>query len=67
MVMQYMAEAEKNIADGATRKQWVMGMLETAAKTANYDLTDTERDKISKMIDDMCEMAKTVNAKTGAA
>ena len=67
MVMQYMAEAEKNISNGATRKEWVMGMLDTAAKTCNYDLTDEERAKMSTMIDSMCDMAKTVNAQENGA
>ncbi len=62
MVAEYMVKAEEKIEDGATRKEWVLGMIRTSAKQIDYDLTDAEWDKISTMIDQLCDMARTVNA-----
>lgn len=61
MVMNFMVEAEKAFDNGYDRKQWVMSQLDAAAASANYDLNDDSRQKISDMIDAMCEMAHTVN------
>ena len=61
LVMEYMVEAEENFASGENRKAYVMAHLEAMAKTANYDLTDEARAKVSDMIDAMCEMAHFVN------
>ena len=62
MAADYMAEAEIKIADNATRKEWVMGMIRTSANTLDNDLTEGEWAKISEMIDHLCTMARTVNA-----
>lgn len=61
MVMQYMCEAEENFQSGDTKKAYVMAHLEAMAKTANYDLTDEARQKVSDMIDAMCAMSHIVN------
>ena len=61
MTFDYMAEAEKKFQDGATRKEWVMGMVEVAAKQVNYNYDDIARKSISDMIDAACAMAKMVN------
>ena len=61
LVMQYMVEAEENFSTGDNKKAYVMAHLEAMAKTANYDLTDEARAKVSDMIDAMCEMAHYVN------
>lgn len=61
MVMNFMVEAEKAFDNGYDRKQWVMSQLDAAAASVNYDLNDDSRQKISDMIDAMCEMAHTVN------
>lgn len=61
MVMNFMVEAEKAFDNGYDRKQWVMSQLDAAAKTANYNLTDEARQRVSDMIDAMCDMAHTVN------
>lgn len=63
MVAEFMAEAEVKIEDGATRKEWVLGMVSSSAKSIDYDLTESEWKKISDMIDSLCTMAETVNAK----
>lgn len=62
MVAKFMAEAEIKIEDNATRKEWVMGMIRTSANSLDYDLTESEWNKISDMIDKLCKMARTVNA-----
>ncbi len=59
MVMSYMKEAENKFDDGATRKEWVMAMIETSAKTINYD---ADMQVISALIDSLCNMTKVVNA-----
>ena len=61
MVAGFRAEAEVRIADGATRKEWVIGMIRAGAGSLDYDLTESEWTKISDMIDALCEMARTVN------
>ena len=61
LVMEYMCEAEGMFDDGLTRKQFVMENLEAMAKVTNYELTDEAIDKISDMIDAMCDMAHIVN------
>lgn len=62
LVMADMKTAEVNYADGAKRKQWVMSMLAAHAAACGYKLTDEDVSKISNMIDELCSMAKTVNA-----
>lgn len=61
MTFSYMQEAERNFKDGATKKEWVMDMIEAAADSINYEYNDTAKAKISEMIDAACDMAKVVN------
>lgn len=58
LVVDLMEEAEAKFADGATRKEWVMAMVQTSAEYINYPV-DTEA--LSKMIDALCDMTKIVN------
>lgn len=67
MVACYMAEAETKISDSATRKEWVIGMIRTSAGQLDYDITESEWVKISDMIDQLCAMARTVNAEVKEA
>ena len=62
MVIRYMAEAERLFDTGAKRKEWVMAMVKVGAENVDFDLTAAEVKKVSVMIDELCEMAKTVNA-----
>ena len=62
MVLADMAAAEESFATGAERKQWVMSMLSAHAKACNYPLDQAAIEKISDMIDELCGMAKIVNA-----
>ena len=61
MVFVYMAEAEEKFEDGATRKEWVMSMVEAAARSINYNYDEIAKKSISDMIDAACAMAKEVN------
>ena len=64
MVMKYMATAEEKFDNGADRKEWVLAMVKASAETGNYDI---DMDVISKLIDDLCNMSKKVNAPTEKA
>lgn len=57
-VMEFMAEAEQKFSDGADKKEFVLGMISSFAKTVDYPI---DLDVIGKMIDDMCAMSKKVN------
>lgn len=58
LVIQLMEEAEQKFADGATRKEWVMAMVQTSAEYINYPV-DTEA--LGDLIDSLCDMTKIVN------
>lgn len=58
LVVDLMEEAEVKFADGATRKEWVMAMVQTSAEYINYPL-DTEA--LFELIDALCDMTKVVN------
>lgn len=58
LVVDLMEEAEVKFSDGATRKEWVMAMVQTSAEYINYPV-DTEA--LSEMIDALCDMTKIVN------
>ena len=64
LVMSLMEQAEKKFDDGATRKEWVMAMVKASADTVNYDL---DMDKISDLIDSLCDMSKIVNGTSNTA
>ena len=59
LVMSYMEEAEKKFEDGASRKEWTMGMIENSAEVVNYDI---DMQVVSDLIDSLCAMSKVVNA-----
>ena len=58
LVVDLMEEAEQKFADGATRKEWVMAMVQTSAEYINYPV---DAEALSKMIDSLCNMTKIVN------
>ena len=58
LVVDLMEEAEQKFDDGATRKDWVMAMVQTSAEYINYPV-DVEA--LSVMIDRLCDMTKVVN------
>ena len=59
LVMNLMEEAEIKFADGATRKEWVMAMVQASADSINYDI---DMSAISELIDSLCDLTKAVNA-----
>ena len=58
LVADLMAQAEKNFADGISRKSWVLSMVEASMNTLNYPV---DLEVVSKLIDDLCAMSKKVN------
>ena len=63
LVMSLMEEAEKKFEDGATRKEWVLAMVQSSADSINYDV---DIETISVLIDNLCNMSKVVNRDIGA-
>jgi hypothetical protein len=61
-ILEYMAQAEQLFEKGADRKTWVMEMLEEAVIQLNYPYDDEARNKVSAMIDDICEASKIINS-----
>ena len=59
LLISLMEQAEEKFEDGATRKEWVMVMVQTSAEYINYPV-DTSA--LSTMIDTLCNMTKVVNA-----
>lgn len=59
MVMKYMETAEVKFNNGSDRKEWVLAMVKASSETINYDI---DMEVISKLIDNLCEMSKSVNA-----
>lgn len=64
LIMSYMEEAERKFDDGATRKEWVVAMVEKSADIVNYDV---DPELISRLIDSLCDMTKVVNPPHGNA
>lgn len=60
----YMERAETMFEKGADRKEWVMAMVKASADTVKYDL---DMDKISDLIDSLCDMSKIVNGTSNTA
>lgn len=59
LVIDLMEQAEVQFDKGSDKKEWVLSMIEASASSLNYDI---DLEQIGKMIDALCEMAKTVNA-----
>lgn len=59
LVVDLMEEAEVKFADGATRKEWVLAMVQTSAEYVGYPM---DIEALSNMIDALCDLTKTVNA-----
>lgn len=59
LLIDLMEQAEQKFEDGATRKEWVMAMVQTSAEYINYQI-DTEA--LSDLIDSLCDMTQIVNA-----
>lgn len=64
LVTGYMERAETMFEKGADRKEWVMAMVKASADAVEYDL---DMDKISELIDSLCDMSKIVNGTSNTA
>ena len=60
LVMKLMEQAEKKFADGVTRKEWVMAMVQTSAEYVQYPMNVQA---LSEMIDQLTNLTKNVNVK----
>ena len=61
MVSEYMATAETMFEKGSEKKAWVLEMVKTSANVSNFDLTEENLEKISVLIDNMCDLSKKIN------
>src|SRR5574344_1938117 len=59
LVIDLMEQAEKKFTDGATRKEWVMAMVQTSAEYINYPV---DIQALSDLIDNLCNLTKKVNS-----
>ena len=60
LVLSLIETAEEKFETGAERKQWVVDMVREAERQINFDI---DEEQLSKLIDDLVEMTKKVNAK----
>mgnify|MGYP004684640029 CR=1 FL=1 len=60
LVMKLIIQAETKFNDGATRKEWVMAMVQTSAEYINYPV---DAQALSELIDSLCDLTKSVNVK----
>lgn len=58
MVLDLMVQAEKDYSTGAERKEFVMNQLRVMATTVDFEI---DWDKVSDLIDALCDMAHEVN------
>lgn len=58
LVTDLMTTAEDKFDKGADRREWVLMMVESSAKTLNYNI---DLEQIGKLIDDLCAFSKTIN------
>lgn len=60
-VLQLMMNAEQDYEHGAEKKEYVMNAIKTIAEQIGYNFDAEAEMKVSKMIDEICDMAKVVN------
>lgn len=61
LLLEQMVEAEKNYTEGAAKKAWVLNQMRILAKSLDYNYTEIEEQKVSELIDAICEGAKIIN------
>lgn len=59
LAVKLIQQAEQKFNDGATRKEWVMAMVQASAEYINYPV---DSDVLSNLIDTLVGMSKNVNA-----
>lgn len=60
MILDVMVQAEQDYSTGVEKKTFVMNQVEVLAKTVNFEI---DMDKVSDLIDALCDMAHEVNIK----
>ena len=60
-VLQLIMNAEQDYEHGADKKEYVMNAIKTIAEQISYNFDAEAEMKVSKMIDEICDMAKVVN------
>ena len=60
MILNLMVQAEQDYSTGIEKKTFVMNQVEVLAKTVNFEI---DMDKVSDLIDALCDMAHEVNIK----
>ena len=60
MILDLMVQAEQDYSTGVEKKTFVMNQVEVLAKTVNFEI---DMDKVSDLIDALCDMAHEVNIK----
>ena len=58
MVLDLMVQAEKDYSTGAERKEFVMNQMKVMAQAVDFEI---DWDKVSDLIDALCDMAHEVN------
>ena len=58
MVLDLMVQAEQDYSSGAEKKAFVMNQIAVLAKSVDFDI---DMDKVSDLIDALCDMAHEVN------
>lgn len=58
MVLDLMVQAEHDYSTGAERKEFVMNQMKVMAATVDFEV---DWDKVSDLIDALCDMAHEVN------
>lgn len=58
MVLDLMVQAEQDYSTGAEKKEFVMNQLKVMAETVDFEI---DWDKVSDLIDALCDMAHEVN------
>ena len=58
LVMKLIEQAERKFTDGATRKEWVMAMVQTSAEYVQYPMNVAD---LSDMIDELVKLTNKVN------
>lgn len=60
LIVKLVKEAEGKFESGSDRKEWVLSMVKASAYAIKYDV---DIDRVSELIDSLCEMSKYVNTK----
>ena len=58
MVLDLMVQAEQDYSSGAEKKAFVMNQIAVLAKSVDFEI---DMDKVSDLIDALCDMAHEVN------